>query len=41
MFDVADARIVVIDHPLGGILAPAVLERAAAIVDEVEKLWQQ
>jgi hypothetical protein len=36
---VPDARIVVIEHPLGGIEAPLVLARAATIVEEVLGLW--
>jgi hypothetical protein len=36
---VPDARMVVVEHPLGGIEEPAVLERAQSIVEEVMKLW--
>jgi hypothetical protein len=36
---VPDARVVVIDHPLGGIEEPAVIERAQSVVEDVLKLW--
>ncbi|MGE0877948.1 MAG: hypothetical protein AB7L13_13075 [Acidimicrobiia bacterium] len=38
-FGLPDARIVVIEHPLGGIEEPAVLARAATIVEDVLRLW--
>lgn len=34
-----DARVVVIEHPLGGIEEPAVLARAATITEQVLELW--
>ena len=34
-----DARIAIVDHPIGGIEEPAVLVRAASIVEEVLRLW--
>jgi hypothetical protein len=34
-----EARIVVIEHPLGGIEQPAVLSRASTITEEVLRLW--
>jgi hypothetical protein len=36
---VPDARMVVIEHPLGGIDEPAVLARAATIVEQVLERW--
>ena len=38
-FGLPDARIVVVDHPLGGIEEDAVMERAQGIVEEVLRLW--
>ena len=38
-FGLADARIVIVEHPIGGIETPAVLERARSIVEEVLALW--
>ena len=32
-------RVVVVDHPLGGIEEAAVLERARSIVEDVLRLW--
>ena len=34
-----EARVVVIEHPLGGIEDEAVLTRADGIVEEVLRLW--
>jgi hypothetical protein len=34
-----EARMVVIEHPLGGIEEPAVLARAQSVVEDVLKLW--
>jgi len=34
-----EARIVVVEHPIGGIETPAVLDRAASITEEVLRLW--
>ena len=36
---VPDARMVVIDHPLGGIEEPAVLVRAQSVIEDVLRLW--
>ncbi len=36
---VPDARIVVVEHPLGGIGPEPVLARARSIVEEVLSLW--
>ena len=36
---VPDLRVVVVEHPIGGIEAPAVLDRAASITEEVLRLW--
>ena len=33
------ARMVVVEHPLGGIEEPAVLARAQCIVEDVLRLW--
>ncbi len=38
-FGLPDARIVVVDHPLGGIEEEAVMARAQGIVEEVLRLW--
>ena len=38
-FGLADARLVVVDHPLGGIEEDAVLARAESVVEEVLRLW--
>ncbi len=38
-FGLPDARIVVVDHPLGGIEEDAVMSRAQGIVEEVLRLW--
>ncbi len=38
-FGLPDARIVVIEHPLGGIEEPAVLARSASITEQVLELW--
>ncbi len=34
-----DARVVVVEHPLGGIEADAVQARARTVVEEVLRLW--
>jgi hypothetical protein len=38
-FRLPDARIVVVDHPIGGIEDPAVIARAQSIVEDVLSLW--
>ena len=38
-FRLPDARIVVVDHPIGGIEAPAVIARAQSIVEDVLSFW--
>ena len=38
-FGLPDARIVIVDHPIGGIETPAVMERARSIVEDVLHLW--
>jgi hypothetical protein len=38
-FGLAGARMVVIEHPLGGVTEEVVLRRANAIVDDVLRLW--
>lgn len=38
-FGLPEARMVVVDHPLGGIEEEAVLARAQTIVEEVLRLW--
>ncbi len=38
-FRLPDARIVVVQHPIGGIEEPEVIDRARAIVEEVLALW--
>lgn len=38
-FGLPEARVVVVDHPLGGIEQAAVLARAGTIVEEVLRLW--
>jgi hypothetical protein len=38
-FGLPEARVAVIDHPLGGIEESAVLARAQSIVEDVMKLW--
>jgi hypothetical protein len=38
-FGLPDARVVVVDHPLGGIDEDAVLARAETIVEDVLHLW--
>jgi hypothetical protein len=38
-FGLPEARIVVVDHPLGGIHEDAVLQRASSIVEDVLRLW--
>jgi hypothetical protein len=38
-FQLPGARIVVVQHPIGGIDEPAVIERARSIVEEVLALW--
>jgi hypothetical protein len=35
----SDARMVVVEHPLGGIEEPAVLARAQSVVEDVLRLW--
>jgi hypothetical protein len=34
-----EARMVVVQHPLGGIEEPAVLARAQCVVEDVLRLW--
>ncbi|MBO0731438.1 MAG: hypothetical protein J2P57_19430 [Acidimicrobiaceae bacterium] len=34
-----DARLVVVQHPLGGIDPPEVLERARSVIEDVLALW--
>ncbi|MDA8047504.1 MAG: hypothetical protein M0Z30_20095 [Actinomycetota bacterium] len=36
---VPDARVVVVDHPLGGIEPDAVLARAWSVTEDVLRLW--
>jgi hypothetical protein len=38
-FRLPDARIVVVEHPIGGIEDPAVIARAQSIVEDVLSLW--
>jgi hypothetical protein len=38
-FHLPDARIVVVQHPIGGVDKPAIIERARLIVEEVLALW--
>jgi hypothetical protein len=38
-FHLPDARIVVVQHPIGGIEEAAVIERARSIVEDVLALW--
>jgi hypothetical protein len=38
-FGLPDARVVIVDHPLGGIHEDAVLARADTIVEDVLRLW--
>jgi hypothetical protein len=33
------ARMVVVEHPLGGVEEPAVLARAQSVVEDVLRLW--
>ncbi len=38
-FGLPEARIAVVEHPIGGIEEPAVLDRARSIVEDVLRLW--
>ena len=38
-FGLPDARIAIVEHPIGGIEEPAVLERARSITEDVLRLW--
>ncbi len=38
-FGMPDARVVTIDHPLGGIDEKLVVDRAHTIIEEVLRLW--
>jgi hypothetical protein len=38
-FGLPEARVVAVDHPLGGIQEDAVLARAETIVEDVLRLW--
>jgi hypothetical protein len=38
-FGLPDARIVTVDHPLGGIHEDAVVQRANRVVEDVLRLW--
>jgi len=38
-FGLPEARIAVVEHPIGGVETPAVLNRARSIVEDVLHLW--
>jgi hypothetical protein len=38
-FGLPDARMVVVDHPLGGVEEEVIIGRAHTIVEEVLRLW--
>ena len=38
-FGLPDARIAIVEHPIGGIEEPAVLERARSITEDVLGFW--
>jgi hypothetical protein len=38
-FRLPNARVVVVQHPIGGIEEPEVIDRARSIVEEVLGLW--
>jgi len=38
-FGLPDARVAIVEHPIGGIEEPAVLERSRSITEDVLRLW--
>jgi hypothetical protein len=38
-FGLPDARMVVVDHPLGGVEEEVIVSRAHTIIEEVLRLW--
>ena len=38
-FGLPQARMVVVEHPLGGVEEPGILARAESVVEDVLRLW--